>query len=100
MSSSISLDLLPPRVPARIVAVRWDLLAPEEGKRLRTLGIDEGAEIAVVHRGIFAGRDPLAVVIGRMNVALRRAHARAMMVEPVVQPAAAPAAAPMMMGEA
>lgn len=77
----MNLDLLPPRRRARIVAVQWDLLAPEEGKRLRTLGIDEGAEVTVAHRGIFAGRDPLALLIGRMTVALRRAHARAIIVE-------------------
>jgi ferrous iron transport protein A len=99
VSLSISLDLLPPRTLARIVSVRWDLLAPEEAKRLRTLGIDEGAEVAVAHRGIFAGRDPLALVIGRMHVALRRAHALAMIVEPIEQPSAAPAA-PLVAAEA
>jgi ferrous iron transport protein A len=31
---------------------------------------------------VFAGRDPLAITIGRMTVALRRVHARAMQVEP------------------
>ncbi len=35
----------------------------------------------MAHRGVFGGRDPLAVTIGRMTVALRRAHARAMEVE-------------------
>ena len=65
---------------ARILAVDWARLAPEEGKRLRALGIDEGAEVTVAHRGIFAGRDPIAIEIGRMTVALRRSHARAMTV--------------------
>ncbi|MGN6495878.1 MAG: FeoA family protein [Tsuneonella sp.] len=68
---------------ARIVAVDWSLLAPEEGKRLRALGLDAGARIAVAHRGVFGGRDPLAVMIGRMTVAVRRVHAAAMTVEPV-----------------
>ncbi len=80
MSSTLTLDLLPPRRRAEIVAVDWDLLAPEEAKRLRALGIEEGARIAVEHRGIFAGHDPLALRIGRMTVAIRRAHARAMTV--------------------
>ncbi len=77
----MTLDLLPPRRPARIVAVQWDLLSPDEAKRLRTLGIDEGAQVTVAHRGIFSGRDPLALEIGRMTVALRRVHARAVTVQ-------------------
>lgn len=68
---------------ARIVAVDWASLAPEEGKRLRALGLDAGARVAVAHRGVFGGRDPLAVMIGRMTVAVRRVHAAAMTVEPV-----------------
>ena len=59
----------------------WDALAPEEGKRLRAMGIDAGASVAIEHRGIFAGSDPIALTVGRMTVALRRAHARAMTVE-------------------
>lgn len=79
--TNLTLDLLPPRRRARITAVDWDVLALEEGKRLRALGIEEGARVAVAHRGIFAGRDPIALEIGRMTVAIRRAHARAMTVE-------------------
>ena len=66
---------------ARIVSVEWERIAPEDGKRLRALGIDEGARIAIAHRGVFGGRDPIAILIGRMTVALRRAHAAAMTVE-------------------
>jgi ferrous iron transport protein A len=79
----MTLDLLPIGQRARIVAVDWSLLVDEEARRLRALGIDEGARIAVAHRGVFAGKDPLAIMVGRMMVALRRAHARAMTVEPV-----------------
>lgn len=79
----MTLEELPIGQRARIVAVDWSLLAPEEGKRLRALGLDEGARVAISHRGVFAGRDPLAVMIGRMSVAIRRSHARAMRVEAV-----------------
>jgi len=81
VTPSTTLDLLPPRRRAEIVAVDWDRLAPEEAKRLRALGIEEGARVAIAHRGIFAGRDPIALEIGRMTVAIRRIHARAMTVE-------------------
>ena len=73
------------RREARITAIDWDALAPDEGKRLRAMGIDAGATVAVEHRGIFAGRDPLALTIGRMTVALRRHHARAITVDPLAQ---------------
>ncbi len=59
----------------------WSLLVEEEGHRLRALGIDVGARVAIAHRGVFAGRDPIALTIGRMTVALRRVHAHAMQVE-------------------
>jgi ferrous iron transport protein A len=76
----MTLDQLQPRRRAEIVAIDWDVLAPDEAKRLQALGIDEGARVAVEHRGIFAGHDPIALRIGRMTVAIRRAHARAMTV--------------------
>lgn len=74
--------------------MRWDALAPEEAKRLQTLGIVEGARISVAYRGIFAGRDPLAVAVGRMVVALRRSHARAIEIEELAAGTAAPRAPP------
>ena len=43
--------------------------------------LPQGAHVAVAHRGVFTGRDPLSIMVGRMNVAIRRAHARAMQVE-------------------
>ncbi len=77
----MTLDLLPIGQPARIVAVDWSALVSEEARRLRALGIEEGASVEVSNRGIFGGRDPLAVIVGRMTVALRRVHAAAMQVE-------------------
>ncbi len=79
----MTLDSLPPLTRAEITSVDWDSLAPEEAKRLRALGIDVGARIAIAHRGIFAGKDPIAIMIGRMTVALRRVHAKAMTVQEV-----------------
>ncbi len=66
---------------ARIVAVAWDRLASDEAKRLRALGVDEGAELTVIHRGVFGTRDPLALRLGNMTIALRRSHALAIGVE-------------------
>jgi len=76
----MTLDLLPVGRQAAVVAVDWPQLAAEEGQRLRALGLDVGAKVSVAHRGVFGGADPLAVTVGRMTVALRRVHARAMAV--------------------
>jgi ferrous iron transport protein A len=77
----MTLDDLDRGVSARIVAVAWGVLAEDEAKRLQALGIDRGAEVSIAHRGVFAGRDPLAIRIGSMTVALRRSHAHAITVE-------------------
>lgn len=83
----MTLDELSTGIVARIAGVDWAALAEDEAKRLLALGFDEGAEVAVSHRGIMLGRDPLAVRIGAMTVALRRRHARAFTVEAGSPPA-------------
>ena len=77
----MTLDLLPLETRARITAVDWSRLVVEEAQRLQALGIDLGAIISVAHRGIYSGRDPIALSVGRMTVALRRVHAQAIEVE-------------------
>jgi ferrous iron transport protein A len=77
----MTLDQLPPRHRAEIVAIDWPALAPDEAKRLRALGLDEGARVAIAHRGVFGGRDPIALLLGRMTLAVRRSHAAAMTVK-------------------
>ncbi|TNE34860.1 MAG: ferrous iron transport protein A [Alphaproteobacteria bacterium] len=76
----MTLDHLQRGESATIIAIDWGQLAPEEARRLRALGIDEGAEVSIAHRGVFGGPDPIALVIGRTTVAIRRAHAAAMQV--------------------
>ena len=77
-----SLDTISPRRPATISSVDWSALGPQDARRLRELGFDEGVAIEKLHEAPF-GRDPLAVKVGRMTVAIRRAHAAAVSVEPV-----------------
>jgi ferrous iron transport protein A len=77
---SLSLDQLPYRTPATVSAIDWTLLSDGEAKRLRNLGFDSGMEIEALHGAPF-GRDPIAVRIGRMMVAIRLAHARSITVE-------------------
>ena len=77
----LTLDRLPLDTPAQISFIDWTQLVPEEAARLRALGLDEGTHVRLAYRGVFCTADPLAVEVGRMTVALRRVHARAMVVE-------------------
>jgi ferrous iron transport protein A len=74
------LDELPLRQVARIDAIDWGALEPSEGKRLRELGFDEGVSVQALHSGSILGRDPIALRVGRMTVAIRRAQASAITV--------------------
>ena len=81
MTDTTTLDLLKPLDRAEIRSVDWSALAPDEGKRLRALGLDEGARVAIAHRGVFFGKDPIALIVNRTTIAVRRSHAAAMTVE-------------------
>ena len=72
---TIPLDQLPYRRPAVVASVDWASLSQPEQRRLRNLGLDEGVEVEALHAGLI-GRDPIAVRIGRLTLAMRRAHAR------------------------
>ena len=71
------LDHLPLRRPAYIDSIDWDLLSLAEGQRLREFGICEGASVEALHHGGLMGRGPIACRVGRMTIAMRRAHAGA-----------------------
>ena len=74
------LDQLPLRRAAIVSAIDWEALRPSEARRLRELGLDEGVRVEALHLGP-VGRDPIACRMGRMTIALRRAHASAISVE-------------------
>ena len=77
----MTLEALEPGHDATITAIDWAAIPDADAKRLRALGFDAGVTVSVAHRGVFGGRDPLAVQIGRMTVALRRVHAAAVSVD-------------------
>jgi ferrous iron transport protein A len=76
----IPLDQLKLRTRAQIAAIDWDSLGEREANRLKQFGFDEGVAIEPLHLGPF-GKDPLAVRVGRMTVAIRKAQARAVKVQ-------------------
>jgi ferrous iron transport protein A len=92
----LRLDQLPFRTPAIVTAIDWAALSDAEALRLRNLGLDEGVAVEALHAAPF-GRDPIAVRIGRMTLALRRVHLRVITVIPGNEAAASPAESPIVM---
>jgi ferrous iron transport protein A len=79
---AIELDRLPLGTKARVSSVDWSLLDEGEACRLKHFGFDEGVTVEPLHLGPF-GRDPMAIRVGRMTVAIRRRHAGAITVTPI-----------------
>ena len=77
----IGLDRLALGTIARVTSIDWAALVDGEACRLRHFGFDEDVVVEPLHLGPF-GRDPMAVRVGRMTVAIRRKHARAINVLP------------------
>jgi ferrous iron transport protein A len=75
------LDELPLRRATTISAIDWDGLDEKAARRLRELGFDEGVAIETLHRGPVS-LDPIAVRVGKMTIALRKAVAFAVSVTP------------------
>ena len=70
----IGLDRLALGTIARVTSIDWAALDDGEACRLRHFGFDEDVLVEPLHLGPF-GRDPMAVRVGRMTVAIRRKHA-------------------------
>ena len=81
---TFSLDELKLGTRARVIAIDWAALDEAEACRLRHFGFDEDIIVEPLHLGPF-GRDPIAIRVGRMTVAIRRKHAGAVRVIPVAK---------------
>jgi ferrous iron transport protein A len=81
---TISLDRLAMGAKARVSSIDWSSLEVGEALRLRNFGFDEGVAVEPLHLGPF-GRDPIAIRVGRMTVAIRRKHALAVRVLPLTK---------------
>ena len=69
--AQMQLDQLPLGQSARVDAVDWSAIPDGEAHRLRSLGLEEGVLVEALHRGILFFRDPMAIRVGRMTIALR-----------------------------
>jgi ferrous iron transport protein A len=83
----VRLTALARNLPAYVDTVDWDALPSADGKRLRELGLCEGASIELLHRAGFTGRGAYACRVGRMTIAMRAAHAAAIQVRTGPAPA-------------
>lgn len=81
MSQPVAIERLTPGQTATIIAIDRAGLDPETARRLHELGFDEGVDIELLHRAPFGG-DPLAIRVGNMVVAVRRAMAALIEIEP------------------
>lgn len=63
-------------------SARTGLPGPELERRLIELGFVEGADVELLHQGLF-GADPIAVRVADATIALRRAEAMAILVTEV-----------------
>lgn len=68
---------LRPGACGHVAAVDWGRLSLPEGRRLRELGLIEGANVELLHRGSLFLKDPLAVRVVRTTIIIRLAHAAA-----------------------
>lgn len=82
MPPSTTLDLLSLNQRAEVVAIDWAAISDNEGRRLRALGIDKGVSVEKLYKGMFGMNDPIALKVGRMMIAVRRSHAKAISVCP------------------
>ncbi|WP_031298221.1 FeoA family protein [Sphingobium lactosutens] len=71
---------LPLRQPAYVDLIDWTSLSAIDAQRLREFGLCEGASVEALHHGGLLGRGPIACRVGRMTIAMRRAHAAAVTV--------------------
>ena len=65
----------------RVGAGAPDAAAAELERRLLEIGFIEDAVVEIVHEGL-VGRDPIAIRVNEITVALRRREANAILVEP------------------
>jgi ferrous iron transport protein A len=77
----VQLNELPLNMRATVRTIDWTAMPDGEGHRLRSLGLDEGVGIVALHRGILFWKDPIAVRVGRMTIALRQKVAEVIMCE-------------------
>lgn len=81
-ASPLALADAQPGAPYQVASIVWDALSEADARRLREFGLDSGVEIELLHRSALGG-GPIACRIGRMTIAMRRAVAGSIRIEPL-----------------
>lgn len=83
------IDQLATGKPAIITGIDREACGETVWRRLHEMGFDEGVDVEVLHRAPLG--DPIALRVGNMTIAIRRAEARLIRVDesPVVYAEAA-----------
>ena len=72
---------LPAATPATITAIDRDTCEAAVWQRLHEMGFDEGVDVEVLHTAPLG--DPIALRVGNMTIAIRRAQAGLVSVTPL-----------------
>jgi len=80
LANTRTLGSLRPGQTCRVIGIADQGVSPEMEDRLLRMGFAEDAEIEVRHEGLF-GRDPMAVKVDGVILALRRREADTILVE-------------------
>lgn len=87
------IDLLPAGTPAIITAINRSACSDSVWRRLHEMGFDEGVDVEVLHKAPLG--DPIALRVGNMTIAIRKAEAALVEVDTRLQ-AAEPVPAPLL----
>ena len=74
------IDRLPAGMPAIITGIDRATCGETVWRRLHEMGFDEGVDVEVLHKAPLG--DPIALRVGNMTIAIRRAEAALIAVEP------------------
>ena len=88
------IDQLAAGTPAIITGIDRAACSDAVWRRLHEMGFDEGVDVEVLHRAPLG--DPIALRVGNMTIAIRRAEAALVSVEPGHAAVHVPAPAPML----
>lgn len=88
------IDQLAAGVPAIITGIDRTACGDSVWRRLHEMGFDEGVDVEVLHRAPLG--DPIALRVGNMTIAIRRAEAALILVQAGTSLASEPTPGPLL----
>ncbi len=78
----LTLDELPVGRHGVVTTINASQLGEIAAQRLLAMGLERGAMVEPLHKGVLWAHDPVAVRVGRRTLALRRSQAQSIEVDP------------------